>query len=74
MRPGDYLIGKKGVILEITPGVVRPHEAAPIEGTYVLIDESGESLDIAMWRYEGEELPELRMLGFRPFGYVLIRA
>jgi len=55
-------------------GVIRPHEMAPVEGTYVLIDTMGEALPVAMWRYEGEELPELVVTGSEPFGYVCLQA
>jgi hypothetical protein len=50
----------------------RPHEKAPVEDTYVLVDRSGEVLSVAVYCHEGEVLPELAVSGSNPIGYVRI--
>ncbi len=50
----------------------RPHQIAPVEDTYVLVDRSGEVLSVAVYCHEGEVLPELAVSGSNPIGYIRI--
>ena len=50
----------------------RPHQIAPVEDMYVLVDRSGEVLSVAVFCHEGDELPEVAVSGSNPIGYVRI--
>jgi hypothetical protein len=50
----------------------RPHELAPVEDAYVLVDRSGEVLSVSVWRRKGERLPELAVAGSNPIGYIRV--
>lgn len=55
----------------MTP-IHRPGEIAPVEGTYVLVDRSGEALSIAVRLDVGERLPEVVVAGSDPIAYVRV--
>lgn len=50
----------------------RPHQIAPVEDTYVLVDRSGEVLSVAVYCHEGEVLPEVAVSGSNPIGYIRV--
>jgi hypothetical protein len=54
------------------PRCFRLGATAPAEDAYVLIDRSGQALNVSIWRREGERLPPLAVAGANPAGYVRV--